>query len=293
MATSDHIPELSIIASQSTLGVELLSQAFKSTPTKPSSVDPQKKLILVETTDASKTVEDKNPSTSLPNVVKALNSPALSYSFNFEEYIDEDEISSSAISSKEALLEEIKNRLKDMLPMLKKNIADLVQDTDLVRRTFLAIKGNLHSNLVEVRTPLSNIEDQAPRVKRAKRNLADRKALLAKKNFNKQEAKELAQLIDNLKNSSLRIELELNQLKVKHSELEKELENVKAIIDRHESNLAQIPNAIKQKKQKMLTKVKEGKAICSTLENISRLAEEDKQQIVEVDAIQLKALKII
>ena len=52
--------------------------------------------------------------------------PALSYSFNFEEYVDEDEISSSAISSKEVLSEETKNRLKDMLPMLKKDIANLV-----------------------------------------------------------------------------------------------------------------------------------------------------------------------
>jgi len=51
---------------------------------------------------------------------------ALSYSFDFEEYIDEDEISSSAISSIEALSKETKNRLKDMLPMLKKDIADLV-----------------------------------------------------------------------------------------------------------------------------------------------------------------------
>ena len=93
--------------------------------------------------------------------------PALSYSFNFEEYIDEDEISSSTISSKEVLSEEIKNRLKDMLPMLKKNIVDLVQDADPVRRTFLAIKGDLPSNLAEVLTPLSNIEDQAPIVKRA------------------------------------------------------------------------------------------------------------------------------
>ena len=37
--------------------------------------------------------------------LQTLNSPALSYSFNFEEYIDKDEISSSAISSKEALSE--------------------------------------------------------------------------------------------------------------------------------------------------------------------------------------------
>ena len=43
----------------------------------------------------------------------------------------------------------------------------------------------------------------------------------------------------------------------------------------------------------MLTKVKEGKAIRSNLENIPKSAEEDKQQIGEVDVIQLKALKAI
>ena len=68
---------------------------------------------------------------------------------------------------------------------------------------------------------------------------------MAKKNSNRQEAKELTHLIDNLKNSPLRIEPELNQLETKRAELEKEMENVKAAIDRHKSNLAQIPNAIK------------------------------------------------
>ena len=85
----------------------------------------------------------------------------------------------------------------------------------------------------------------------------------------------------------------MNQLKAKRAELEKELENVKAAIDHHEFNLTQIPNAIKQKKQEMLTKVKEGKAIRSNLKNIPGSAEEDKQQITEVDAIRLKALKVI
>ena len=68
---------------------------------------------------------------------------------------------------------------------------------------------------------------------------------------------------------------------------------MKVVINCHMSNLAQMPNAIKQKKQEMLTKVKEGKAIRSNLENIPGSAEEDKQQIVEVDAIRLKALKVI
>ena len=91
----------------------------------------------------------------------------------------------------------------------------------------------------------------------------------------------------------LRIEPELNQLETKRAELEKELENVKAAIDRHKSNLAQIPKAIKQKKQELLTKVREGRAIYSSLKDIPRSAKEDKQQIAEVNVIWLEALKAI
>ena len=116
---------------------------------------------------------------------------------------------------------------------------------------------------------------------------------MVKKYSNKQEARELAQLIDNMKNSSSRIKPELNQLRARHAELERELESVKAAINCPESNLVQIPNAIKQKKQEMMTKVKEGKAIHSSLETIPGTAKGDKQQIAEVDAIRLKALKAI
>ena len=161
-----------------------------------------------------------------------------------------------------------------------------------MRRIFLTIKKDLPPNLAEALIPLSNIKDQAPKVKKAQRNLTDREALMAK-NSNKQKAKELAQLIDNLKNSSSKIEPELTQLRFRRAELEHELESVKAAIDRHESNLTQIPNAIKQKKQEMLTKVKEGKAIRSSLESILGSTKKDKQQIAEVNAIRLKALRAI
>ena len=85
-------------------------------------------------------------------------------------------------------------------------------------------------------------------MKKAQRNLSDRKTLLVKGNFNRQEVKEPTQLIDHSKNCSLSINLELSQLEVKRVELEKELENVKAAIDRHKSTLAQIPDGIKQKR---------------------------------------------
>ena len=51
--------------------------------------------------------------------------------------------------------------------MLEKDIANLVQDADSMQRVFLAIKDNLSPSLIKALTPLSIIEDHAPRVKRA------------------------------------------------------------------------------------------------------------------------------
>ena len=68
---------------------------------------------------------------------------------------------------------------------------------------------------------------------------------------------------------------------------------MKVAIDHHKSILAQIPNAIQQKKWELLAKVREGRAIRSSLESIPGSAEEYKQQIVEADAIWLEVLRAI
>ena len=117
-----------------------------------------------------------------------------------------------------------------------------------MQRVLWVIKSNSSPALSRVLSSLSILKDQVLKVKKAQRNLSDRETLLAKRNSNRQEAKGLTQLIDHLKNSSLRINPELSQLEIKRVELEKELENMKAAIDRHKSSLAQIPDAIKQKK---------------------------------------------
>ena len=66
-----------------------------------------------------------------------------------------------------------------------------------------------------------------------------------------------------------------------------------AAIDHRKSTLAQIPDAIKQKKQALLAKVKEGRAIQSSLESTPGTAEECEQKIAEADAIRLEVLKVI
>ena len=68
---------------------------------------------------------------------------------------------------------------------------------------------------------------------------------------------------------------------------------MKATIDCHKSTLAQIPDAIQQKKRELLAKVREGRAIQSSLKSIPGSAEEDKQQIAKADAIRLEVLRAI
>ena len=85
----------------------------------------------------------------------------------------------------------------------------------------------------------------------------------------------------------------MSQLEAKRVELERELENVKAAIDHRKSTLAQIPDAIKQKKQKLLAKVKESRTIRSSLENAPRTTKEHERKITEANAVRLAILKII
>ena len=68
---------------------------------------------------------------------------------------------------------------------------------------------------------------------------------------------------------------------------------MKATIDHRKFTLAQIADAVKQKKQKLLVKVKRSRAIRSSLENTPGTAEEYKQKIAEADVVRLEILKII
>ena len=74
----------------------------------------------------------------------------------------------------------------------------------------MAIQGDPSPALSKVLSYLPIFEDQALKVKKTLRNLSNREALMAKDNSNRQEAKELMRLIDDLKNSSPRTDPELS-----------------------------------------------------------------------------------
>lgn len=75
--------------------------------------------------------------------------------------------------------EDTKDRLSIILPLLEKNIADVVGGCRTVRLLISETKGHLNQTLLDALVSVFKIVDQAPMVKKAQRRLTQRQALLA------------------------------------------------------------------------------------------------------------------
>ena len=101
------------------------------------------------------------------------------FSFNIEDYIEEDEVGSSAVLPRQEeiiLADAVKDRLREILPYLEQDIFNLVQNAEPIRNIFRSIKNELSPELVDALSPVSYIEGQESKVIGAKKSLADREA---------------------------------------------------------------------------------------------------------------------
>lgn len=184
-----------------------------------------------------------------------------------------------------------------MLPYLKRDKADLVQDARPLNDFFLAIRGEFNQDLLDVLLPTAFIEGHAPKVIRAKQRLAKCEAqdsLGVREEVIKQEMVELKGLMDNLKSASPRIQEKLNQLRTEREQLLMKLKGIDASIQIKEENLAQLPMVTAEKKAKMTTKYNDLKDIRDKKNKaIPRSATEDNRLISEADVICLDALNAV
>lgn len=85
-------------------------------------------------------------------ILQAQDSPPDSlFSFDIEDFLAEDEASSSSTSAQQtmetSLADEVKNRLQEMLVFLNKNIVELVQDAGPIRNILQSIRRQLTPEL--------------------------------------------------------------------------------------------------------------------------------------------------
>lgn len=120
--------------------------------------------------------------------------------------IEEDE-ASSTIPSSAPLLDDVKEKLQEILHLLSQDISILVQDVEPIRNILKHIKTHISDNILETLTPGDFIENQEVQLTKAKKRLADHAQsakLLEKKKPREAQARNF---IDDMKCSSLHVQI--------------------------------------------------------------------------------------
>ena len=149
--------------------------------------------------------------------MQAQDSPPLGLlSFDVESYMEEGEVTSASTSDQQEetiLADAVKDRLREMLTHLERDIHELDQNAEPIRSAFLAIKSQLSPELFTALSPAAFIEGHEFKIIEAQNRLADRAAqqsLNERKDVNKREVQDLRQIVDSLTEAPLKIDEELD-----------------------------------------------------------------------------------
>ncbi|CAD6222742.1 unnamed protein product [Miscanthus lutarioriparius] len=217
--------------------------------------------------------------------------------FALEDYTEEEVVSVSKNTAIPPLSENVKGQLQLLIPHLETDTAVLVQDAEAIRNIFNSIKNELPPQLTEILKPVAFIEFHEPRFSGAQLRLAAREAQKTLPVQEQQCVKNMIsvkKIIDQLKDSPIKIIQKLTALNEKKEQLLSRLRTVEASIKHEEENLARIPTSLIEQKKLMSNLNSELQSIkIKKKTQVPGTAEEDKQQIADVDNVCLRALDLI
>lgn len=206
----------------------------------------------------------------------------------------EEEVSSSSTSAQQSiqtsLADGVKDQLQDMLALLDKNIAELIQDARSTRNIFQTIRSQLPPELELAIIPIAFNECHQLQVLQAKQRLSDRSAQQGKieqREAGRRDVAELKRQIDTLVEALAQIDQEINRLKAR------ELEDVRAAIKDEEQKMNQLPETVGKIREEMALKIHQTKTLHQSIKPILGTVEEDNRLIDEIDQIRLCAVNVI
>jgi hypothetical protein len=94
-------------------------------------------------------------------------------------------------SSSQALLEENRAKLKEILSLLQRDVQDQVEDADLLREALALIDQDIPADIKASLEPVSKLDDHFVAVKQALKNLSSQSALVQQQVANKKSMKDL------------------------------------------------------------------------------------------------------
>ena len=217
------------------------------------------------------------------------------FSFAIEISDDEGEEASSSqavgISSAE-----IRAKLEDLLALLHQDTAQLVDDSDLAKALFKALRGQISADAEEILFKAAHLESRQLQYQKATQRLADRAthAQLSEEVMKvKHIADEKHKSIDILKSSGDMLKQKISDLSAKREALLAELKQVEEALSQAQQEESQLPETIKTLEQERNIQARKALQMKKKLKPLEGFADEDMKEIEEADQIRLCAMSAI
>jgi chromosome segregation ATPase len=196
-------------------------------------------------------------------------------------------------SSYQALSEENRAKLKEILSLLQRDTQDQVKDVDLLEEVLESINQELPDNIKASLEPISQLDNHFAAVRRALKNQASLPALEQKRAQVKQFIKDSQAQIQNNKELLVELQPALELKIVRKVALEAELKNLLAEIEADKKKIAELPESTKKIQEEATTALTESNQLKTKLSALSKTQEADQKLLENISKMISNASSVI
>jgi chromosome segregation ATPase len=186
-------------------------------------------------------------------------------------------------SSRQALSEENRAKLKEIFSLLQWDVQDQVRDADLLREALELIDQDLPADIKAPIEPVSKLDNQLVAVKQALKNLSSQPAPEQRKAAAKQSVKDLHAEMQNHKELLTKLQPALERKKARKAALEAELRTLTTEIEADEKRMAELPESMEKLRKEGSVDMNAGKQLKTKLSALSKTEEADQRLLENIN----------
>ena len=183
-----------------------------------------------------------------------------------------------------------------MLALLHQDTAQLVDDSDLAKVLFKALRGQIPANAEEILFKAARMESRQLQYQKATQRLADRPThvqLSEEVMKVKHLADEKHKSISILKSSRETLKQKISDLSAKREALLAKLKQIEESLSQAQQEESQLPEMVKTLEQERNTLARKALQMKKKLKPMEGSADEDIKEIEEADHVSLRAISTI
>lgn len=217
------------------------------------------------------------------------------FTFDIGQFLD-DEDKEPISTAKPSILEELKNRLSDIINRLEASIETLVENCGPIRSRIQEIQDQLLEELMEILTPTMFLEQYHFKLHKAKERITERQereGLKLAVSASKAQVNADKSKLDELVAEPIDLKKKLEELHRFEADLLLRLEATREEIKEVEVKIAVAPKTIEDQTSKLKASAKHLATLSKALKPIPGSTADDAQAIEDIDQIRHKAIAAI